>query len=130
MTCRHSPGDPNCSSHKDYRDPYVAPVTRASKKSTTPDAENYEIIKFQRVGKHVVLKVLYPNCSHCSYEGHKVMVYLNISEAEMVSWRVMDPHFTDPKTPKKRGQAPGPNARFPGSETGWEDAVNYAGGKS
>lgn len=47
--------------------------------SRTPDAERFEIEDVVAVGSHLVLKVKYPNCERCSYEGTKIMVFLNCS---------------------------------------------------
>lgn len=118
MVCRHQPGDPNCSS------------TRRAYASTpvTPDSRNYEIEEVERIGLHLVMKVRYPNCSQCSYEGNKVMVFLNVSEKDVLRWREIDPHFRDNET-SFPGKAPSPAARFPPSKEGWADAVSYARGK-
>jgi|SRR6478736_2394709 len=123
MTCRHSPGDPSCSSHPHYKDPYYG--TQA-----TPDAANYTIEKAERVGTHLVMRVKYPNCYKCSYEGSKVMVFLNVGEMDALHWRRIDPHFRDPRSKVIKGEAPSPAARFPGSDAGWSDAVVYAHGKA
>lgn len=142
MTCRHAPGDPNCSSnqHRYYED--TDKVNRLEKKikeleaelaGQNPDNTRFEIEEIQEVGPHLVAKIKYPNCAKCSYEGVKIMVFLNVSLKDVIKWRIIDPHFkqvvhgsaaADPK------RAPSPAARFPGSETGWDDAVNYAKGKS
>jgi hypothetical protein len=98
-------------------------------KAMTPDATQYTIVDFERVGPHLVMKVLYPNCRKCSYEGNKVLVYLNVSEIQVLKWKKMDPHFRDPKKPGPPDEAPGPNARFPASQEGWEDAKSYARSK-
>lgn len=136
MICRHSPGDSSCSSHRDYVDPYRtnAPdvysqvgVGYAAATVETPDAEKYTIERFERVGDHVVLDVLYPNCKKCAYEGHKVMVFLNVTEMQAMRWRTIDPHFRDTKK-KLPGatEAPSPAVRFPASLEGWADAIEYA----
>lgn len=136
MTCRHAKGDPNCSSHPDnvrreaYRESEARraelEAERASLTSKTPDAERYEIVDTVRVGPHLVAKVLYPNCKKCSYEGNKVMVWLNVTEADALRWRRIDPHFRDPQAQRSTREAPGPAARFPASDDGWHDALNYA----
>jgi hypothetical protein len=118
MTCRHSPGDTSCTSRY--------PVAYSPPEPKTPDKTKYSIVDFLRVGPHVVVKALYPNCKSCSYEGNKVMVFLNVSEAEILKWREIDPHFRDNKLPRASHVAPGPAARFPASEQGWTDAVAYA----
>lgn len=116
MVCRHSPGDPNCSS----QNPKYGQATQSS-----VDSSKYEIIDVHRVGKHLVLKVKYPSCTNCAYEGVKVMVFLNVSEKEVIMWKKIDPHFRDPKS-KNRNEAPSPAARFPATSQGWEDAIKYA----
>lgn len=121
MTCRHQPGDPNCSSSRGYTPPYEPPAK--------PDKANYFITDSARVGTHLVLKVKYPNCAKCAYEGEKVMVFLNVTEAQALRWREIDPHFSDPKKSRQPTEAPPPVARFPASADGWADALAYAQGK-
>ena len=141
MTCRHGPGDPNCSSNPNG---YAAMENARREKerqveelkkiqddiyARTPDREKFEIVDMQRVGPHVVLKVLYPNCAKCAYEGNKVMVFLNVTEGDIVRWRIIDPHFRNPSQARSPKEAPPPAARFPASKDGWADAVAYARGK-
>lgn len=117
MTCRHMPGDPSCSSSRSYQEP------------AKPDSENYHVEDVQTVGTHLVMKVRYPNCSRCSYEGVKVMVWLDVSLIDAIRWRKIDPHFRDPKKSRLPTEAPGPSARFPASPEGWRDAILYANAK-
>lgn len=121
MVCRHAPGDPNCSSSQYYRGNDSTPAT--------PDSSNYTIEEAERVGSHLVLRVKYPNCKNCAYEGNKIMVFLNVSEIQVLKWRKIDPHFRDPKLKVLSTDAPSPSARFPGSSEGWMDALMYAQGK-
>lgn len=144
MICRHSNGDPSCNSGKAELEPtdgrwlgYRERVITQYVESQKPDSKNYDIQQMERVGPHLVLKVLYPNCSKCAYEGNKVMVFLNTTELDVLRWKEIDPHFRpqkvemDPmnrmervvKDPKK---APSPAARFPASDEGWKDAIEYA----
>jgi len=79
------------------------------------------------------MKVKYPSCKKCDYEGNKVMVFLNVSEKDILKWKEIDPHFRAPvedqyvksinREPRK---APSPAARFPASDEGWKDAIEYA----
>lgn len=126
MTCRHAKGAPNCT--EQYPPPRS---TRARKDpSPTPNATDYRIEYIERVGPHVVLKVKYPNCAACSFDGNKVMVFLNVSEVQLVRWRAIDPHFRDPKkSVVGAAEAPPPAARFPASVEGWDDALAYARSK-
>jgi len=148
MTCRHSPGDPACSSSPEgqrreaaqrhaesqrNKDRTIEDLKEQIKEMTREiaqgrlDAEKAEVIDMHRVGPHVVLKVSYPTCKKCSYEGFKVMVYLNVTEVQMVRWRVFDPHFQDPETATQSPtEAPSPAARFPASAEGWRDAIDFA----
>ncbi len=132
MTCRHDKNDSSCSSHRNYVDP--DPPRKEVERSfgalgftpTTPDASNYEIMAVSRVGKHLVMKVKYPNCRSCAYEGSKIMVFTNVTEMQALRWRKIDPHFRDPKSLLGATEAPAPAARFPGSDNGWLDAIEYA----
>lgn len=139
MTCRHSPGDPNCSSSPEGARRAAAESIRhaeeqARKKiaefeAITPDASKYDIEAVERVGPHLVAKVRYPNCARCSYEGVKVMVFLTVSEVDVIRWRKIDPHFRAPKKQEPR-EAPPPAARFPATDEGWSDALAYARSKT
>lgn len=81
--------------------------------------------------KHLVLKVEYPNCRLCSFEGRKVMVFLNTSPMAAIKWKEIDPHFrAASKAPPSDRCAPSPAARFPATPDGWCDAVSYARGKA
>lgn len=121
MTCRHAPGDRSCSKY----DTYTAPPP------ATPDKKKYSIEDAARVGLHLVLRVKYPNCASCKFEGNKVMVFLNITELDALKWKEIDPHFRDNKVRSTLSQnaAPSPAARFPGNEEGWQDALDYAARK-
>lgn len=121
MICRHSANDPSCSSHRDYVEPYRAPAT--------PDSSNYTIEEIEKVGEHLVMKVKYPNCSNCEYEGCKVMVFLRCGFERAIHWRRIDPHFRSTKGTISKTEAPSPAARFPGGAEGWQDALAYARGK-
>lgn len=115
MTCRHEKGDPNCSTY--------GPRRYAS--SDTPDKNRFEIVQAEAVGPHLVVMALYPNCSHCAYEGRKVMVFENTTPLDALRWRVIDPHFRLDKG-RTANQAPSPAARFPASNVGWDRAIRFA----
>ncbi len=129
MTCHHLKGDPNCgSSASNY----------ASAAPATPDSSNYSIEEAEWIGPHMVVKVKYPNCRNCAYEGNKVMVFLDISATQALKWKKIDPHFRAPQRVDialgigkvSASEAPSPAARFPGSPEGWQDALDYARGKT
>jgi hypothetical protein len=129
VTCRHSDLDPACGSFANRvarAKQIIAKSQELKGVSTTPDSERYEIVDALRVGEHLVLKVKYPNCANCTYEGNKVMVFLNVTEAQVLKWRRIDPHFADPEVKRSPTEAPSPAARFPASAAGWSDACLWA----
>jgi len=140
MTCRHRPGDPDCSSSPEgarraaqYAIDSAQEMARrklAEVEARTPDAARFEIDEVEEVGGHLVLKVKYPNCAKCAYEGVKVMVFLDATVKQVLRWRKIDPHFRDPKGLPTATEAPSPAARFPGSDEGWKDALAYARSKA
>jgi hypothetical protein len=115
MTCQH----PSGYHDNDY--------LKSPSMPQTPDASNYEIVDVQRVENHLVMKVLYPNCRLCAYEGNKVMVFLDVTEAQVLRWKKIDPHFRANSLVSNRSpSAPSPAARFPATPEGWRDALDYA----
>jgi hypothetical protein len=143
MTCRHRPGDPECSSSPQGSARRASEAATSARQevegkfakeiaflksqiAATPDSRQYEILEAEEVGGNLVLKVKYPNCERCSYEGVKVMVYLGCSVKAALRWKIIDPHFRDPVIKLDAKTAPGPDARFPGSQQGWQHALWYA----
>jgi hypothetical protein len=91
--------------------------------SETPDSKNYEILEIKEVGRFLVMKLQYPNCSKCAYEGTKILV-IESKIIDAVYWKEIDPHFRDEKPTKIK--APSPIARFPASSNGWKNAITFA----
>jgi len=137
MVCRHSPGDPNCSSSpgnveaRQYA--YQAEqrsLTEAKKQieelvSRTPNPKSYKVLKVEQVGRNLVLMAQYSSCKNCSFDAKKVMVYMATKLESVIFWTTIDPHFSDKKS-KNREVAPPPRARFPADDEGWQDALEYA----
>ena len=120
MTCKHKPGDINCSSYDPYK--YQPPTPEPQK---TPDSQKFEIEDiYDSVNNYLILKIKYPNCSMCSYEGNKVIVYSGIQLKDVLKWREIDPHFRDSDSNDAK-KAPSPIARFPASSEGWANAVAF-----
>lgn len=92
----------------------------------TPDSEKFEVTDVEVVGTSLVMKVKYPNCSSCSYEGNKIMVFRSTTPIDALKWKKIDPHFRDPKKLSNPREAPSPAARFPATTEGWKDAISYA----
>ncbi len=137
MTCRHSPGDRNCTSHPDrqYELQQQRHKEEENKKikemeellSRTPNPKEYEILRTMICGKYMTMEVKYSSCKKCSYDSKKIMVFENVSYEQVIHWRTIDPHFKDPSETivKEKKVSPSPIARFPGSELGWKNAINY-----
>jgi hypothetical protein len=141
MTCHHKEGDPECewralrdrrkkaAEAKAERD---ADLVKENKElldalaATRPDPSDFLPIDSEQIGPHLVFKAQFPSCAKCSYEGYKVLVYLNTSVKDALRWRELDPHFrpVDPLAPGRA--APPPDARFPASPAGWADALEFA----
>lgn len=133
MTCRHGKNDPSCSSSQYYRDSEPAKPTYTSAYSstyvTTPDKTRFEWEMVEQVGNHLVAKIKYPNCAACSYEGNKIVIFLNCTYQQALRWKEIDPHFAKRDTKRIPTQAPPPAARFPADAEGWTDAMAYAKSK-
>jgi hypothetical protein len=126
MICRHSPGDPNCSSNQG---PYAASRELAAREQSlrdrTPSPENYEVIDAVEIGRHLVMKVKYPSCKNCSFDSKKVMVFMNTTMKQALFWKRIDPHFST-KNKGNKYEPPPPRARFPADDEGWKDAIKFA----
>lgn len=129
MSCRHEHGDPACSSTTATEAQEYLRRKYGTILPPNPDPHQYTIEDVRRVGPHVVMRVNYPSCKKCSYEGNKVLVFLNVLDLQIMRWRTLDPHFRDPLSKTAPTEAPSPAARFPASEEGWMDAIAYAKSK-
>lgn len=97
----------------------------------TMRTDDYQIVRVEEVGRHLVLSVKYPTCQHREFEGVKTMVFLGVDAKRALTWTSIDPHFRDfTKQAALITWAPPPAARFPGSPEGWQDAIAYAKGKA
>jgi hypothetical protein len=127
MTCRHINGDPSCSSYPSYVKEQErirnAAIGEALLKRT-PNPDDYEIVDVKNLCGNIVMKVQYSSCVECSFDAMKVMVFLNVDILAAMKWRRIDPHFDD--KPRTDREAPSPNARFPATPQGWDDAISYA----
>jgi len=116
MTCRHRPGDLSCSRYG-----------YGGNAPETPDVDRFEILDARPAGGDVlVVKVQYPNCLKCAYEGVKILVYEHTTMLDALRWRRIDPHFRSPEVDPARTSAPPPVARFPGTIHGWNRALAFA----
>lgn len=138
MTCRHEPGDPACSSSpegqerlaREYEDRQLTEKKRELREleARTPNPDNYEIVRVKPVESFLVAEIQYTSCPKCEFDAKKVMVFQNTGLHDMIYWKRIDPHFRDfdvIKSPDRK-VAPPPIARFPATNIGWQDALNYA----
>lgn len=94
----------------------------------SPNPDEFKIVDYEQVDKHLVLKVRYPGCVRCSFDQCKVMVFFSVTMKQALGWTRIDPHF---RVQKDVGLgAPPPAARFPASPEGWTDAIAYARSKA
>lgn len=138
--CRHDKGDPHCGATARERE-YPTPSRekeltqelerlRKDLSAMTPRNDQYQILDVCRVGAHIVYRIKYESCTKCTFEGEKILVWLNVSESVAVRWRVIDPHFRPKDKVNSASIAPGPDARFPATDEGWKDALAYAQSKA
>lgn len=133
MTCRcRSPQEHEDRASQYERETILSIKADADKKiqelkwelsSVSPDNTKFQIEEIKEIGNFLVMKVLFPNCVKCAYEGNKILVYENVKMIDVFKWRVLDPHFRP--TVSAPNEAPSPIARFPASKTGWIDACSF-----
>lgn len=147
MTCRHRDGDSACSTRnpnamaekafglvQQWGVPGISAANmealiKGAKEAgelPRPDAENFDILDAEEVGRHLVLRVVYPSCTECWVEGTKIMVFEDVTMRNALRWRVLDPHFSDFNRERDARTAPPPVARFEPTDRGWADALAYA----
>ena len=139
MTCRHSPGDPACSSSPEGRARADAEAHQYREKkakervdellSRTPNPDDYEFVELEQVGPHLVAMVQYSSCTKCSFDAKKVMVFFNRTMKDAAFWNHIDPHFNELGNVMRK-IAPPPRARFPADDEGWQDALEFARSKA
>lgn len=83
-----------------------------------PDPQRFRIVRIEQVGKFVIVKIQYPNCTN--YEGNKVLVFEGVSIRTLKTLTAIDPHFCD--SPRHLS----PVARFEPTERGWSYARSLA----
>ncbi len=78
-----------------------------------PDPRNFTIVSAKEVGKWLVAKIRYPNCSN--FAGMKLLVFRDVTITELSGRKSIDPHFDE------KGFAP--FARFEPTEAGHAAAL-------
>lgn len=83
---------------------------------TNPDPMNFKVIKWKSVGKNLVIKLHYPDCTN--FEGMKVCLFQNTDILWFQGKTECDPHFYNSTS--------SPFARFKPTKEGWETAIKVA----
>lgn len=102
----------------EYRDRPAEPA----EKLPNPDPANYEIVLAEEVGRFLVLKIHYPDCTN--YEGNKILVFEGIKPLDLLRQKLIDPHFFVNK------KIASPIARFVPTPEGWNMAIRFAKAES
>lgn len=97
---------------------------------STIQSDVFQIMDVVEVSGNLVLKVRYPSCRDCAFDGDKVLVFKSATAIKALKWIRIDPHFRNPKKELFDNEAPAPTARFPPTSEGWSDAIAYAHGKA
>lgn len=98
-----------------WRDNWEPRNTAAA--TNNPDPDNFEILKFERVGQFTIMLVYYPDCTN--FEGKKILVYKTLALGEPLRAHMLDPHFCDSL------DHPSPIARFVPTDEGWHFAIHF-----
>lgn len=99
-------------------------LLKAEIAATTADPTKYTILEaYDRANGYLVVKVQFPSCTKCAFEGTKILVYRNVLPIDAMKWKKLDPHFHGRKVDIH--SAPSPISRFPGTPEGWSDALAY-----
>lgn len=104
-----------------YRPPAPVVVGSRSEKRVVlpnPNPKNFEVIRSITLGRCLVLKVRYPDCTN--YEGNKILVYQDTKLADLFKQGSIDPHFCNNHEFKS------PIARFVPTDEGWRMAETFA----
>ncbi len=90
---------------------------KANTRLPNPNPANFRILKIRAIGKYVIVKVNYPDCTN--FEGNKILVFHGKSKKEVASLKSLDPHFCKSKKHLS------PVARFRPTNRGWHEAVAF-----
>lgn len=58
-----------------------------------PNPSKYKITEYIQSGKYLIIKVTYPDCYN--FEGRKILVYRNVTLAQLERQASLDPHFSN-----------------------------------
>lgn len=85
--------------------------------SGNPDPKNYILIRVEQIGKFLLIKLKYPDCTN--YEGEKILVFKDVDLVTLINQHNIDPHFSNTSKFKH------PIVRFVPTDEGWEMATRF-----
>ena len=83
-----------------------------------PDPHRFTVLRTRAAGTALAAEVQYDGCTN--YEGHKILVYGNMTNGAFLRLEQLDPHFCD------NPRCVSPVARFEPTERGWALALAVA----
>lgn len=103
-----------------------ASATPSTNVAPNPNPFLFEPMEVRQVGRHVVAKIKYHGCP--TYEGTKVLVFLDLDGKVIHETDRIDPHFQEHPRATLQGKAPSPVpfARFEPTLLGWRAAISFA----
>jgi len=96
---------------------YAGDTKEAPSRLPNPNPNNFNITCARDIGRFIIAMVTYPDCTN--FEGKKILVYENMSQAQLFQAARLDPHFCD------NSSCISPIARFEPTKRGWEMAITF-----
>lgn len=82
-----------------------------------PNPKRFQVLQSQAIGRFLLLKVRYPDCTN--FEGLKILVFKDTNLNELLAQGAIDPHFSDSEKYRH------PIARFIPTDDGWDMAKQF-----
>lgn len=83
-----------------------------------PDPGNYQLLRAEERHGYLLVMIKYPDCTN--YEGHKILLFAEMTLLQLVNQKLIDPHFFP-----SGSQVASPVARFVPTEQGWDMALRF-----
>ena len=129
MSCRHADGDPKCSTKnpRAMAERATAEYKRwvVGQEGPGNSGEEFDIEDAEEVGQMLVLRITYPSCPGCAFEGTKIMI-MRATLKEALRWKKIDPHFRQVSETFNPFEAPPPVLRVEPTDLGWKHALHFA----
>ena len=100
-----------CSFQKLSTSSYSQDYVVSEYKSVNPNPSNYVILRSLELNGHLLVTIKYPDC--INFEGHKILLFQDLTLDKLKLQKTIDPHFSDNK------KFHSPFARFEPTGWGW-----------